>query len=128
VLTSAMSDPAFLAGADQRLQRVLPRAPVTRRVFGQQDEITIHAEIYNTDSKSTSPPAITTSVLAADGAVVFNADEPLNEWHPGATSSHTARVPLHELPSGSYVLRMQARSGAAAAVAAADVPFTITSK
>ncbi len=127
VLTSTLANPTVIPASDERLKSVLPRAPTALRTFIQTDEIAVFAEIYDSDVTGSHAIDVTTSVLAADGQVVFTSDEKEGQAK-GGTYGHLVRITLKNFVAGRYLLRMEARlrTGDGAAVSR-QVPFTVSS-
>jgi VWFA-related protein len=114
VLTSPWASQLPTANPDADLKGVLPAPPTAIRDFPRSDTIALFAEIYDNDARAAHTVAITTSVLADDGKVVYSmADERKSEELAGAKRGgygYTGNVPLQNLAPGRYVLRVEARS------------------
>lgn len=112
-MTSLAGAAMMTARPDEQLKTVLPASPIALRTFPQNDEIALFAEVYDNSGKTPHKVDIETSVLTDEGKVVFKtADERDSSELQGAKGGYgfTTRVPMSELPPGSYVLSLQARS------------------
>lgn len=112
-MTSLAGAAMMTARPDDQLKTVLPAAPIGLRTFPQNDELALFAEIYDNSGKTPHKVDIVTSVLTDDGKQVFkNADERDSSELQGAKGGYgyATRVPLSEIPPGSYVLSVEARS------------------
>jgi hypothetical protein len=109
---------------------VLPGPPVGTRTFPQNDEIAVHAEVYDNDASTPHKVEITTTLAGIDGRAVFEAAEVRDsselQGRPGGYG-HTTRLRLSDLPPGSYVLTISARAqrGDARPIER-QVPFVVT--
>jgi VWFA-related protein len=114
VTMTSMSGAAMMtARPDEQLKAVLPAPPIAQRVFPQNDELALFAEIYDNSGKAPHKVDIVTSVLTDEGRTVFkNEDERDSSELQGAKGGYgyTTRVPLSELAPGDYVLSVEARS------------------
>ncbi len=112
-LTSLGSGAMMTARPDELLRTVLPSLPIAQRVFVQNDELALFAEVYDNSGNSAHKVDIVTSVLTDDGRVVFKTEESRDSSElQGAKGGYgyTARVPLSAVPPGLYVLSVEARS------------------
>jgi VWFA-related protein len=112
-MTSLAGAAMMTAKPDDQLKTVLPAAPIGLRVFQQNDELALFAEIYDNSGKNPHKVDIATSVLTDEGKPVFkNEDVRDSSELQGAKGGfgYTTRVPLSELAPGSYVLNLEARS------------------
>lgn len=92
---------------------VLPAPPTATREFVQADTLTLFTEVYDNAVSTPHRVAITASVLADDGKVVFTtSDERKSEELQGSTGGYgyRAQVPLSGIAPGRYVLRVEAKS------------------
>jgi hypothetical protein len=99
------------------------------REFPQNDTLAIFAEVYDNLTKTPHRVSITSTILADNGTVVFEAEgERRSEELKGASGGygHTATIPLKGLAPGRYVLRVEARTLLAdGATASREVEFRI---
>ncbi|MGC4085897.1 MAG: VWA domain-containing protein [Vicinamibacterales bacterium] len=112
-LTSMAGSSMMTAKADDQLKAILPAPPVGLRVFPQNDELAIFAEIYDNSGKAPHKVDIVTSVLTDEGKVVFKVEDQRDSSELGGAKGgygYTTRVPLTEIPPGLYVLNVEARS------------------
>jgi len=112
-ITSVSGAAMMTARPDEQLQAVLPAPPIGQRTFPQNDELALFAEIYDNSGKAPHKVDISTSVLSNEGKVVFkNEDQRDSSELQGAKGGfgYAARVPLSDIPPGSYVLSVAAHS------------------
>jgi len=112
-LTSLGGASMLTARPDDQLKEVLPAPPVAARTFAQNDELALFAEIYDNSGNAPHKVDIVTSVLTDEGRVLFKNEEVRDSSElQGAKGGfgYTARVPLSDIPPGSYVLNVEARS------------------
>jgi hypothetical protein len=115
-IASASGSRVPTASADpsgSQFKDVLPGSPVASREFPQNDQLAVFAEIYDNLGPAPHRVAITASVLADDGKVVFNkSDERNNEELKGSAGGYgyTGTIPLTGFAPGRYVLRLEAKS------------------
>jgi VWFA-related protein len=114
---------------DEGLKEVLPAPPIAARVFAQNDELALFAEVYDNSSSQPHKVDIATRVLTDEGRELFKNEEVRDSSDlQGARGGfgYTARVPLSELPAGMYVLRVEARSRAGATPSATrEIQFRV---
>jgi VWFA-related protein len=112
-LTSIASSLRPTVRPDEQLRAVLPASPVGNRVFPQNDEIALFAEVYDNSASTPHKVDITATITTDEGRVMFKTDEERDSSDLGGRSGgygFTAKVPLRELAPGSYVLTVGARS------------------
>lgn len=112
---------------DPILQRAMPAPPVALRMFPQDDEVLVFAEIYERTVATRHSVDITTTVTASGGTVVWkHSDERSSSELQGANGGygHTVRVPMSGLQPGRYVLNVEAHSRLGQTVAR-EVPFEV---
>ncbi|HUG54564.1 MAG TPA: VWA domain-containing protein [Vicinamibacteria bacterium] len=114
VVTSAAAGAIPTTGSLERLEDVLPAPPTTWRAFSTLDTIALMAELYDAE-KRPHTLEIATTLTAPDGSVAFRSvDERSPQAAPRGserpTIVHTARIPLKEIPPGTYTLRVRATS------------------
>jgi VWFA-related protein len=128
-LTSLGGSSMMTARPDDQLKDVLPAPPVAARTFAQNDELALFTEVYDNTGNAPHKVDIVTSVLTDEGRVLFkNEEERDSSELQGAKGGYgyTARVPLSEIPPGSYVLNVEARSRLGQSpTATRQVQFTI---
>ena len=115
---------------DESLQQVMPGPPVAARSFPQNDELALFAEVYDNDAAKPHKVDITTTVSSDEGKVMIKTDETRDsselEGRRGGYG-YAVRLPLKELPPGSYVLTVSARSRLGDTPSAErQVQFTVT--
>jgi VWFA-related protein len=121
-MTSLSASRMPTANPDEQLKAVLPAAPTAIRDFPRDDKLALFAEVYDNQSASPHRVAITSSLIADDGRVVFSAsDERGSDELQGKKGGYgyTREIALNQFAPGRYVLRIEARtllaSGATAA-------------
>ncbi|HTL45954.1 MAG TPA: VWA domain-containing protein [Vicinamibacterales bacterium] len=116
VITSASGTRVPTASGDpsgNEFKDVLPGPPTAMREFPSNDQLAMFAEVYDNLPKTPHRVAITASVLADDGKVVFSrADERSSDELKGSAGGYgyTGNIPLSGLGPGRYVLRVEAKS------------------
>jgi VWFA-related protein len=112
-LTSLGAPAMMIPKQDEQLRAVLPAPPVGQRVFQNNDEIALFAEVYDRTSNNPHKVEITTSVLTDEGRSLFKTEDVRDSSElQGAKGGYgiTARIPLSDIPAGRYVLSVEARS------------------
>jgi VWFA-related protein len=129
VLTAASAARTPTARPDPDLKELLPGPPTTAREFRAGDILALFVEVYDNEPSRPHKVEITTTVRAADGRVVFKAEETRSsEELQGRRGGygHTVQIPLRDLGAGLYVIRVEARSRLDEdTVVAREVPFRI---
>jgi hypothetical protein len=112
-LTSISAGRMLTANPDEQLKDVLPSAPTAIRDFPRDDALALFAEVYDNQPTMPHRVAITSSILADDGRVVFTASDERSsdelQGKPGGYG-YTRQIPLRALAPGRYVLRVEART------------------
>ena len=112
LLTSPAANLVPTANPDADFKGVLPGAPTALREFPRSDVLAVFTEVYDNLTKTPHRVSITSSVLADDGTVVFQAEDERGseelKGRPGGYG-HTTAIPLKGLAPGRYVLRVEAR-------------------
>jgi len=112
-ITSASTSRMLTANPDEQLKAVLPGAPTAIRDFPRNDTLALFAEVYDNQSSAPHRVAITSSILADDGRVLFTAsDERSSDELQGKKGGYgyTREIPLSQFAPGRYVLRIEART------------------
>ena len=105
----------------------MPAPPVALRMFPQDDEVQVFAEVYERAAATPHIVDITTTVTANGGTVVWkHSDERSSSELQGANGGygHTVRVPMSGLQPGRYVLTVEARSRLGQ-TASRELPFEV---
>jgi len=114
VLTSVTTSAWPTGKADELMRKVLPAQPTALRMFPQDDEIALFAEVYDNRAVVPHRVEIVSTVMSNEGRVLFKTQEERSSLEiAGATRGaygYTARIPLKDVPPGSYVLTVRARS------------------
>ena len=111
-VTSATAGQVPTAGKSD-LGDLLPSPPTTAREFTSKDQLAVLAEVYDNLGAQSHTVEITTTLRSDDGRTVFsNTERRQSSELAGARGGYgyTSRVPLSDLASGLYVLRVEARS------------------
>ncbi len=99
--------------------------PTTMRVFGTNDAVSAFARVYRVmDKEGAAAVSIDTSVLDAAGKRIRHQSLPAARFEDRNADIRLA-LPLKDLPSGNYVLRIDAKQGRAEA--SRTIAFTVTS-
>jgi len=117
---------------DEPLRQVLPGPPVAARSFPQNDEMALFVEVYDNQGSKPHKVDITTTVTSDDGKVLVKTeavrDSSELQGRRGGYGFAT-RIPLKELPPGSYVLTVSAKSRLGDTPAAErQTQFTVTAR
>jgi hypothetical protein len=113
VLTSVMASMRPTVRPDDQLRSVLPGPPAALRVFPQNDEISLFAEVYDNSAKAPHKVDITSTITTDEGKQLFKSDEERDSSELGGKKGgygYTAKVPLKDIPPGRYVLTVTAKS------------------
>ena len=109
---------------------MLPGPPVAARSFPQNDEVALFAEVYDNQGSKPHKVDITTTVTSDEGTVLVKTEEARDSSELQGRRGgygYATRIPLKELPPGSYVLTVSARSRLGNTPAAERrVQFTVT--
>lgn len=129
VLTSTSGAAHLTTRPDELLQDVLPGPPVGLRTFPQSDDVTLFAEVYDSDGDRPHKVAITATVTSDTGQVLFKSDEARSSSDLGGKRGGygiVTRVPMKDLPPGGYVLKVEAKSSLGAGpTTAREVRFAV---
>lgn len=109
-------------------QEALPLPPVSTRVFGKDEVISVFAEIYDRSTPASHDVDVKVSVLPMGGTIpVFTATETRNMEASATVRVHGQKteIPAKDLAPGDYVLRFEASSRAGKHAAVREVPFTV---
>ena len=112
-MTSVSAGRMLTANPDEQLKAVLPAPPTAIRDFPRNDTLALFAEVYDNQSSAPHRVAITSSILAEDGRVMFTAsDERSSDELQGKKGGYgyTREIPLGQFAPGRYVLRVEART------------------
>jgi VWFA-related protein len=112
-LTSESAARIPTVNPDPGFQDVLPASPTAVRDFPRSDTLGLFVEVYDNQTAAAHRVAITTTVAADDGRVVFTAeDERASQELQGKKGGYgyLSKIPLAELAPGRYVLRVEART------------------
>jgi hypothetical protein len=113
VLTSAAASRQPTIRADEELKQVMPAPPAGSRVFPQNDELALFAEVYDNTASTPHKVDIAATVTSDDGKVVFKTDDVRDSTELQGQRGgygYAARIPLTGMPPGLYVLKVEARS------------------
>jgi VWFA-related protein len=129
-ITSAAASGQPTVHPDEALRQVLPAPPVGARVFPQNDQIALFAEVYDNDASRPHKVDIAATVTSEGGLIVFKANETRDSSEiQGRRGGYgfATRIAMRDLSPGSYLLTVSAASrlGGAPAVQR-QVPFSVT--
>jgi VWFA-related protein len=113
VLSSTGGATFVTAKVDELLQDVLPSPPVAVRTFGQNEEVTLFTEVYDSEGDKPHTVNITAMVLSDTGEQLFKSNEERSSADLGGKRGgygFVAKIPMKGLPPGSYVLKVEAKS------------------
>ena len=113
VLTSASASLRPTVRNDEQLRAVLPAPPVGARIFPQNDEIALFAEVYDNSATTPHKVDITSSITTDEGQVLFKTEDVRDSSELGGKGGgygYTTRIPLKDLAPGRYVLTVSAKS------------------
>jgi hypothetical protein len=114
---------------DKAFLEILPEVPAASREFSPADTLALFTDVYDNRLSTPHRVAITTSVTADAGRVVFNSsDERRSEEMQGKSGGFTHRleIPLAGFSAGRYVLRVEARMMLSEpSVVARELEFTV---
>jgi len=116
--------PTTLA-ATHPLYDALPAPPTTVREFGRDETISVFAEIY--DNKGARPLQARAELRQPDQPAAVTVSQDLASDKPRASGGHgvSLRLPLADVPSGQYVLLVEARAASGSDVASRQIPIRI---
>jgi VWFA-related protein len=114
LITASSAHNAMTAQPDSATAKLLPGPATSRRTFGFNDTLTVFAEIYdNMAAKQTRQIEASVTLTSEDGKEVFSARDSLanpagaDHW---AAYALTRDVPLKNVPSGRYLLKVEAQA------------------
>jgi VWFA-related protein len=113
VVTSAAGATLPTVKADEQLKPMLPAAPVSLRVFPQNDEIALFTEVYDNSGATPHKVDIVTTVTTDEGKQMFKTEESRDSADLGGKRGgygYTTKIPMKDLALGSYVLKVEATS------------------
>ncbi len=112
-------------GSDKEWKQRFGQPPTSARVFDAGDNIEVSGEIYSNE-KQIGPIETTTTVSVASGEVLVRHQETLTPVAgKPATAHHQTSMSL-SLPTGSYLLTVEARNPAnPKATASHQIPFAV---
>ena len=129
VLTSMSASSQPTARPDEQLRDVLPGPPIALRAFPQNDVVALFAEVYDTDGNKPHKVDIASTVTSDTGQVLFKTNEERESSDLGGKSGgygYTTKIPMKDLPPGSYVLKVEATSRlGAGATTKREVRFSV---
>ena len=122
VLASALANADFTMLGDARLKALLGGEPTVRRRFSRADTVTAFVEVYTDGRRAQEGVQVTATLTAEDGARILTQPGQMLASVPG-TAGYAARLPLGEVPPGSYILTMEARDRRRTAMR--QIPFAV---
>jgi VWFA-related protein len=127
VLTSTAAPRLITPRPDPQLKEALPLPPVSTRVFGKDEVISVFAEIYDRLTAA-APIEVTLNVLPRGGSVpVFTSTDTreMAATPDARVHAYTAQVPARDLAPGDYVIRIEASARDNKSRVSREVPITI---
>jgi VWFA-related protein len=127
VLTSTAAPRLITPRPDPQLKEALPLPPVSTRVFGKDEVISVFAEIYDRLTPA-APIEVTLNVLPRGGSVpVFTSTDTreMAATPDARVHAYTAQVPARDLAPGDYVIRIEASARDNKSRVSREVPITI---
>ncbi|MBA3269470.1 MAG: VWA domain-containing protein, partial [Acidobacteria bacterium] len=112
-LTSAATSLAPTARPKDPLQKLLPGPLTSYREFGQNDEIALFTEVYESGNGPAHKVEINLAMKAEGGQTVFQTREERDSAELKGNSGgygFSARIPLRDIAPGLYVLRVDAHA------------------
>jgi len=113
VLTSGLASTRPTVRPDDQLRSVLPGPPAALRVFPQNDEISLFAEVYDNSGNAAHKVDISSTISTDAGEQLFKSDEERDSSELGGKKGgygYTAKIPLKDIKPGRYVLTVIAKS------------------
>jgi hypothetical protein len=98
-----------LTAADAHLNGKLPE-PTTQRTFSPDEELTLYVEAYDNQPTPAHKVAVTSTVRADDGRVVFEKEQRFSNEDLHNEPGLSTHIPLKGLGPRLYVLTVEARS------------------
>ncbi len=95
------------------LEDVVPALPTTARTFAQSDRVTAFVRIYQGGKKTLAPSSLTTRIVDARDATVFEQTTDLGaeRFARQRGADHAIELPLTRLAPGEYLLQTEAVAG-----------------
>src|SRR5262245_58253367 len=129
VVTSALGSAIPTVRLDERL-RALPGPPMAARTFPPNDELVLFVEIYDNLPAKPHTLELLTTLTGEDSTVRFRADAVLQPADPNggpAASGYMRRIPLKEVPPGSYLIKVAVRARPGSETADRQMLIAVTS-
>jgi hypothetical protein len=128
LLTSLTGAAGTTARGDPQLQKVMPAAPVSRRIFSQEEELLVFAEVYDQQRNIPHTVDIRTVVHSPEGGqpLFQNAEERSSHELQGDRGAYhiSTRIAVSKLNAGRYVLTVEATSRLGP-TASRQIPFEV---
>jgi len=106
LLTDQAARAQFTPQQDEELPAgTLPAPATSRRIFNHDEVLSVFAELYdNLNSRGVGNIEIVTNLIGEDGRTRFSSRETV-----AGSSPIAKQIPLKDIPTGNYVLRVEAR-------------------
>ena len=117
VLGSKGAAQAMTTRPDPELNGRLFVPPTAARRFSPGDTLTVFGEVYDNRAKGSEALTVVTTVSGSNGQAAFRAEEPVDAFALDAARkswTHRVDVPLADLTSGEYVVRVEVKPRSAA--------------
>ena len=135
LLTAPSAQRVMTVQRDETAGTVLPGAATSRRTFMTSDALSVYAEIYARISGEIAQRIdVTTRLVAESGKDVSVSTDELSGGvtagrDKSATYSLSKRIPLHDVPPGAYLLRIEAqRRGTPDRMVVRETVFNVVSQ
>ena len=113
LMVTSVNTGGMPTGRGEQLRDRLPIVPSTVREFQSSDELTIFAEVYDTNMDKPHTVDITVSIVGDDGKAVVRYQQQRSSAEPGKIAGafrYGGSIPLIELKPGVYSVRVEAAS------------------
>ena len=127
LLTSSNADSFVTSNPDPLLKDALPASPIATRSFSPAETLTTYTELYIGSGAARAVTLMTSVQDARDGRTVFQAQDrrAIDASARPLTHGFSTEVPLKNLSSGTYILRVAAQSSVDGYAAERAVPFEV---
>lgn len=130
ILTSDRAGQTPTARMDPIFEGVLPSPPTSLRTFYPTETLIALLEVYGPAKAMEAGVDLVTTIRDSDGRARFSTMEQVRSEEPlpdDEAFGYAVSVPLADLPTGSYVLRIEARARSGTDRSAArEIPFKMT--
>jgi len=112
------ASPGVTIAASSRLQTGLPVVPTSQRLFSSTDAVSVFARIHQGGKSALAPVEVMTSITDSSGRQVWKRTETLDSarFTTVRGADVLVAVPMAQLESGAYRVRLEATRGETTAV------------